>query len=140
DPDPLVFLCQNEAGYANLLKLVSKAYLDGEAGEPPQVSLADLTTYGDGLLCLTGGAAGPIGRLLAEGQSDKADACLQSLVKAFPGRLYVELQGHGMEVEERIEGALADLAYAHDLPLVATNDPFFAVRDMCEAHDARMCI
>ncbi len=140
DPDPLVLLCQSEVGYANLLKLVSKAYLDGESGDLPQVNLADLMAHGDGLLCLTGGAAGPVGRLLAGGQADKAKACLLSLAKAFPGRLYVELQRHGIEVEDRIEGPLIDLAYAHDLPLVATNEPFFANRGMYEAHDALICI
>ena len=58
----------------------------------------------------------------------------------FPGRLYVELMRHGQEAEQRIEEELLDLAYAHDLPLVATNDVFFADRGMFEAHDALLCI
>jgi len=140
DPDSLVLLCQNEAGYLNLLKLVSKAFLETDAGETPQVTLHDLETRSDGLIVLTGGPAGPVGRLLAEGQADKAEIVLARLARAFAGRAYVELMRHGLEVEDRIEPALIDLAYKHDLPLVATNEPFFADRAMYEAHDALICI
>ena len=57
----------------------------------------------DGLLLLTGGPAGPVGRLLAEGQEPAAEAMLLKLASLFPGRLYVELMRHGMADEERIE-------------------------------------
>ena len=140
DPDRLVLLCQDEAGYGNLLKLVSKAFLGTEAGETPQVSLHDIEQRAGGLIVLTGAAAGPVGRLLADGQGDKAEILLVRLAQAFPGRVYVELQRHGLEVEDRIEAPLVDLAYKHDLPLVATNEPFFADRAMFEAHDALICI
>ncbi len=140
DPDPVVLLCQSEAGYLNLLALVSKAYLETEAGETPQVSLDDLESRAEGLILLTGGAAGPVGRLLGEGQGDKAELVLVRLARAFAGRTYVELQRHGLEAEDRIEGPLVDLAYKHDLPLVATNEAFFADRGMYEAHDALICI
>ena len=63
-PDQLVLLAQSEAGYRNLLKLSSRAYLDGEPGEAPQVPLSALDGHGDGLLALTGGPAGTIGRFL----------------------------------------------------------------------------
>ncbi len=140
EPDPLVLLCQTEAGYLNLLKLVSKAFLKTDAGETPQVTLYDLETHADGLIVLTGGPAGPVGRLLADGQADKAEIVLARLARAFPGRTYVELMRHGLEVEDRIEPALIAFAYKHDLPLVATNEPFFADRAMYEAHDALICI
>src|SRR5690349_20385435 len=68
EPDRIVLLVQNEAGYRNLLRLVSQSYLAGESASDPAISLRDLTGAGDGLLCLTGGAKGPAGRLLAEGQ------------------------------------------------------------------------
>ncbi|CCQ73989.1 DNA polymerase III subunit alpha [Magnetospira sp. QH-2] len=139
-PDSLVLLCQNEVGYHNLLKLVSKAFLETEPGDDPQIPLSALADLGEGLICLTGGLAGPVGRLLAEGQDDKAKECLLLLNKSFPGRLYVELQRHGLDGEKRIEGPLVDLAYALELPLVATNEAFFADADMFEAHDALLCV
>jgi len=140
DPDSLVLLCQSEAGYLNLLKLVSKSFLETEAGESPQVSLDDLARHAEGLIALSGGPAGPVGRLLADGQGPAAEAMARRLAGIFPGRFYIELMRHGLPVEEKIEPGLLDLAYALDLPLVATNQPFFADRGMYEAHDALICI
>jgi DNA polymerase-3 subunit alpha len=139
-PDELVVLVQDEVGYRNLMKLVSRSYLESEGAEKPQVSLADLEAHGEGLIALTGGPAGPVGRLLAEGQSAAAEAMLKTLAGLFPGRLYVELMRHGLEAELGLEPALLELAYKHDLPIVATNDVFFADEGMFEAHDALICI
>jgi DNA polymerase III subunit alpha len=138
--DCVVLLVQSEIGYRNLMRLTSRAYLDGEAGTEPAAALADLATVSDGLLCLAGGAGGPIGRLLGEGQSAAAEAMLAALQQAFPGRLYIELQRHGMADELRCEAGLIDLAYAHDVPLVATNNAYFPDREFHEAHDALLCI
>ncbi len=140
EPDRLVLLVQSEAGYRNLMGLTSRAYLDGEAGAEPAVSLTDLAAASDGLLCLAGGAGGPIGRLVGEGQSAAAEALLAALQQAFPGRLYIELQRHGMAEEMRCEAGLIDLAYARDVPLVATNNAYFPDREFYEAHDALLCI
>ena len=140
DPDWVVLLCQSEVGYLNLLKLVSKAYLETDAGETPQITVHDLESRSDGLILLTGGPAGLVGHLLADGQTERAEIMLVRLAKAFPGRTYVELQRHNLAVEDRIEPALVELAYKYDLPLVATNEPFFADRGMYEAHDALICI
>jgi DNA polymerase-3 subunit alpha len=139
-PDPIVLLVQNEIGYLNLLKLVSKSFMETDGGEAPQVDRADLQTFGAGLIALTGGPAGPVGKLLAEGQDPAAEALLVQLADIFAGRLYVELLRHGLDGERRIEPALIDLAYKYDLPLVATNEAFFADRAMFEAHDALTCI
>ena len=139
-PDQLVLLAQNETGYGNLLKLVSKAFLETEGGEAPQIALAEFETLGDGLLALTGGPAGTVGRLLAEGQDDAAETMLRRLAALFDNRLYVEIMRHGMDTEAAIEDRLVDLAYKAGLPLVATNDVFFADRGMYEAHDALLCI
>ena len=139
-PDSLVLLVQNDAGYRNLLKLVSKAYLGAESADEPQVPVGVLTAHAEGLLALTGGVAGPIGRLLTEGQAQAAEALTSRLAEAFPGRLYVELQRHGLENEMRIEPALIDLAYTHELPLVATNEVYFSDAGMFDAHDALLCV
>jgi DNA polymerase-3 subunit alpha len=139
-PDQLVLLVQTARGYDNATKLASKAYMETEAGAVPQVQLGDLEGLTDGLIALTGGPGGSVGRLIAEGQRPLAEEVLDELSRLFPGRLYVELQRHGWEVEDRIEPDLVELAYARDLPLVATNDCYFATEDMYEAHDALLCI
>ncbi|MPY70571.1 MAG: PHP domain-containing protein, partial [Alphaproteobacteria bacterium] len=138
--DQLVLLVQDEAGYRNLLMLVSKAYLETEPGARPHVAVEDVEAYSAGLIALTGGPEGAVGAMLADGQMEAAEAMLGRLEEAFPGRLYVELMRHGLSVEERIEGDLIDLAYARDLPLVATNDCYFVDEKMYEAHDALLCI
>ena len=138
--DVIVILAQNAEGYANLLKLLAIAYMDAESRDEPQVSLATLCAHSAGLIALTGGPAGPVGRLLAEGQQEAAEAALDQLITAFPGRLYVELMRHGLKIEATIEPALIDLADRHQLPLVATNEAFFSNPDMYEAHDALICI
>jgi DNA polymerase-3 subunit alpha len=139
-PDKMVVLVQSEAGYSNLSRLLSRAYLEGVPGEPAQVSLGDLTASSEGLIALTGGTDGPVGRLLLAGQDDAARARLQALNEAFAGRLYVELQRHGLEEEARIEARLLDLAYELNLPLVATNNVFFSDEGMYEAHDTLLAI
>jgi DNA polymerase-3 subunit alpha len=139
-PDQIVLLVQNEAGYANLTKLSSDAYLLGEPGTPPQVSLEEIGKHGEGLIALTGGPKGLIGRLLLEGQDAAAEAALKRLAELFPGRLYVELMRHGLEDETRIEESLINFAYSLDLPLVATNDVYFSDEGMYQAHDALLCI
>jgi DNA polymerase III subunit alpha len=140
EPERVVVLVQSETGYRNLLGLVSRSFLDSEAGADPAVALADLAANGEGLLCLTGGAKGPLGRLIADGQDVAADILLDALKDAFPGRLYIELTRHGLPEEARTENGFVDLAYEHDLPLVATNDAYFPGADYYEAHDALLCI
>ena len=139
-PDHLVVLVQSEPGYQNLLRLVSDAYRDGDPAEPAQLSLDALADTTDGLLALTGGPAGAVGRLLANGQGPAAAAMLERLEALFAERLYVELQRHSLAAEDRIEAALIDLAVSHGLPLVATNECFFADDATYEAHDALLCI
>ena len=145
DPAPLVLLAQDEVGYLNLLKLNSALYLD-QNGELPQVSLDELLTHAAGLICLTGGPEGAVGRLLQAGQRPKAQALMDRLKTAFGDRLYVELQRHPRddqtqpEAERLTERPFVKMAYAMDLPLVATNDVYFPKSDMYEAHDALICI
>lgn len=139
-PDKVVLLAQNEAGYQNLMTLVSWAFLKTEAGETPQVGVDDLAARHEGLIMLTGGTDGPVGRLLIDGQNQAAEAVLLRLKEIFGDRLYVEIMRHHLVDEERIEDALVQLAYDHDIPLVATNDCYFPTEDMYEAHDALLCI
>jgi len=143
-PAPLVLLAQNETGYQNLMKLNSCLYLRGD-GTLPHVTLDEVQAYAEGVICLTGGPDGPLGRLLQGGQRPAAEALLRHLAAAFGDRLYVELQRHpgesgAPEAEKLTEQGLVVMAYAMDLPLVATNDVYFAEAGMYEAHDALLCV
>jgi DNA polymerase III subunit alpha len=140
EPDQLVLLAQNEQGYANLIKLISQGCLENDDGNIAILAIESLSGSTDGIIALTGGLAGPVGRLLAEGQRPAAEAMLSHLAELFPGRLYVELMRHGLDDESRIEPALVELADAMNLPLVATNECFFSDDSMYEAHDALLCI
>ena len=144
DPAPLVLLAQSEAGYENLMKLNTCLYV-AKPGQLPQVTLDELETHSDGLICLTGGPDGPVGMLLQTGQRPAAEALVDRLARTFPDRLYIELQRHpgegGQPEAERLtERGHVEMAYARNLPLVATNDVYFPATDMYEAHDALICI
>ncbi len=139
-PESLVLLVQNQTGYANLLKVIRKAYLDHGATNDPHLPLETLAEHGDGLICLTGGVSGPLGKLLLDGQIAAAHSVLDTLQQIFPGRLYIEISRQGREGEAALEPRLLDLAYDRGLPLVATNEAFFLGEDMYEAHDALLCI
>ncbi|TMM50045.1 DNA polymerase III subunit alpha [Qipengyuania marisflavi] len=138
--DYLPLYAQDEAGYDNLCHLVSKAHLGRPLELEPHVTLDDLEGHTDGLIALTGASEGGVTRLLAEGQRDHAEALLTRIEALFPGRLYIELSRRGDPVEEAAEAALVDLAYARDLPLVATNPANYAEPHMHKAHDAMLCI
>ena len=143
-PAPIVLLAQNQAGYANLMKLNSCLYLRGD-GSVAHITEAELSLHSEGLICLTGGPDGPVGRFLQGGQHPKAEALMARLKDVFADRLYVELQRHpsdgGLpEAERASERGFVEMAYAMELPLVATNDVYFPEARMYEAHDALICI
>ena len=126
----LVLLVQNEKGYKNLSKVVSDAYMDGDGTKQVATSFDELSQISEGLICLSGGQV--------YGFREEKD--LLRLKEIFGDRLYIEIQRHGQKEEELHEEALIELAYAHDIPLVATNDAYFSDKDMYEAHDALLCI
>ena len=143
-PAPLVLLAQNEVGYENLMKLNSCLYLR-EGSELPFVTVEELARHCTGLICLTGGPEGPVGKLLQTAQRPAAQALMTRLAEVFEDRLYVELQRHpgdsGLPEAERLtERGFVEMAYEMDLPLVATNDVYFPKPDMYESHDALICI
>ena len=81
-----------------------------------------------------------LNQLLIDGRGDHAKERLGKLASIFPDRLYVELQRHGLASEKQAERELLELAYRRSLPIVATNEPYFAARSDYEAHDALLCI
>ncbi len=138
--DWLTLLVQNEAGYLNLMRLVSRAHLEFKSGSLAALPLSELLGNTDGLLALGGSTGSVVGRLLLAGQVPAATHQFERLQGLFDGRLYIELQRHGEEAERRIEGPLLELAYGRGLPLVATNDVHFPKASMYEAHDVLLCI
>ncbi|HEU4697177.1 MAG TPA: DNA polymerase III subunit alpha [Sphingomicrobium sp.] len=138
--DWLALLAKDEQGYANLCKLVSAAHLDRPLEQEPHVPLSRLEALNEGLIALTAGGEGALARLLSEGQATKAGAYLDRLQALFPERLYIELSRRQDAIEEAAENALIDLAYARDLPLVATNPAAYSDPTFHAAHDAMLCI
>jgi DNA polymerase-3 subunit alpha len=136
----VVLLAQDEAGYQNLMHLASRAWIDPVDGDLPHVRLDRLEGRSDGLICLTGGPDGPLDRAFAAGRADAAGERASRLQALFPSRLYVEMQRHDLLSERAVEPKLIMLAYERRLPLVATNEPYFASVSDHEAHDALICI
>jgi DNA polymerase III subunit alpha len=138
--DWLPVYAQDELGYVNLCKLASMAHLDRPEGQDAHVTFAQLQGLTDGLIALTGGAEGAIARLFAQEQREAAFSYFEQLKPLFPDRLYIELSRCNNPVEEAAEDALIELAYAQNIPLVATNPACFAEPDFYDAHDAMLCI
>src|SRR3569623_783231 len=136
----VVLIAGNETGYANLSRLVSRAYLDGEAGRAAaQLGWLDEENLA-GIMRLSGGPEGAIDPYYAQGLDGQAEQRLEALRALFGDRRYVELQRHGLAVGQSNEAKLIDYAYRRGVPLVATNEPYFATRGDYEAHDALLAI
>ncbi len=136
----IVFLAAREAGYRSLMRLNSRAFLETPANEAPHLKLDWLEGETDGIIALTGGPGGPLDFAIGAGQSHLAVSRCEALQRLFGDRLYIELQRHGMPAERASEPMLLDIAYDKGIPLVATNEPFFAKTEDYEAHDALICI
>jgi DNA polymerase-3 subunit alpha len=139
-PARIVLLASRERGYRSLMRLNSRAFLETPVHQSPHIKFDWLEDDADDLIALTGGPDGPISAALLADHSALAALRCDRLASLFGDRLYVELQRHGIEKERRVEAHLIDLAYAKGLPLVATNEPYFATADDYEAHDALLCI
>src|SRR5581483_4842531 len=136
----LVLIAASEAGYWNLVKLVSASYLETHADAEASLTLSRLGGKTEGLIALTGGPTGPLDKALAAGQAELAADRLSRLQALFPDALYVEIQRHRRAGEQTLEPHLLDLAYRRGLPIVATNEAFFPKREDYEAHDALIAI
>ncbi len=141
EPDGnIVLLACTQRGYLNLLQLASKIWLDKDPAALPCVDLDTIFSLSDGLIALTGGPEGVLNPLIVADQHDRAKDVLQSLHQAFEDRLYIELQRHGTNDEQKAETFLVKWAYEKQIGLVATQQPFFAQPENYQAHDALLCI
>jgi DNA polymerase-3 subunit alpha len=120
---------------------MKRFYLDNTAhGDDPQITYKDMEEFSEGLIALTAGAEGPIGRLICENRPKEAEELLLRLLKIFGNRLYMEVSRIGTPAEKKTEETFINWAYQYNIPLVATNEAFFFDADMYEAHDALVCI
>jgi error-prone DNA polymerase len=138
-PFRLPLLISSRAGYQNLCRLITKMKLRAKKGEGA-VLTEELEEHADGLICLTGGAEGPLATALQKGGIDKARKQTEQLIGIF-GRenVYVELQRHFHREEEARNRAAIDIAHSLDLPLLATNGVCYATekdRELCDAFTA----
>ncbi len=136
----LILLCQNNTGYRNLTKLISKAYLEGQAHNTPLVKKSWIADYSEGIIALSGGRDGDIGQAIIANNLSSAEESLADWKNIFPNRFYLELQRTERENEEDYLHAAVDLAIKTDTPVVATNDVRFINEGGFEAHEARVCI
>jgi error-prone DNA polymerase len=117
----LYLLVAERAGYRHLCRLLTDAKRCAPKGES-RAFWRDLEGRSEGLICLAGGADGPLAEAVRHGDGESAGAILRRLQDLFPGRLYVDLQRHLDPSEERLNRALSALARRHGVPVVATND------------------
>ncbi len=138
--DCLVLLCQNNTGYLHLTQLISQSYLEGQASGRPVLQRDWLAAASSGLLALSGGREGDIGKALTAGRRATAEARLAYWHELFPGRFYLELQRTGRPGDEDYLHAAVELAGATATPVVATNDVRFLQTEDFEAHEVRVGI
>lgn len=136
----IVLLAQSEQGYLNLSVLSSLCYLESDGSEDVSAPWSKVIEHSEGLILLSGGVDGPVDPLLAQGKVAEGQAALAEMARVFGDRFYIELQRHGLPAQAAAEGELVAYAYDHDIPLVATNDVYFAKQSMYEAHEALLCI
>ncbi|AFJ01474.1 DNA polymerase III alpha subunit [Methylophaga frappieri] len=135
-----VLLCMNMTGYHNLSRLLSQAYIEGQQLGVPMLQMSWLDGQTDGLICLSGGRDGLLGRAILSQREADVVSQAEIWTSLFPERFYLELTRTGRDDEERFnQGALA-LARHLDLPVVASNDVRFLTPDQFEAHEAKVCI
>ncbi len=136
----LPLIAHNDEGYKNLMYLVSHSFLNRENGLSPHISFELLAEKSAGLIALSGGAEGPLAKLINNNQDNKLNDVVKQLAQTFPNNFYIEITRHNTAIEEKLEAKFIDLAFKNNLPLVATNDVYFLSREMHEAQDILSCI
>jgi DNA polymerase-3 subunit alpha len=136
----LILLAMSDVGYANLMKLSSKAYLEGYFYKP-RLDWELLAQHSEGLVATTGCLGGVVNQALLRGDVEGATAKAGRLQEIFGNdNLFVELQDHGLDEQRRTNPLLIDLARRLGAPLLATNDSHYTHRTDAAAHDALLCV
>lgn len=136
----VTLLAADNVGYKNLTLLISKAYLRGHVQHHPVIDKAWLAEMSEGLIVLSGGKSGEIGRGLLKGNRQIVQGCVDFYKQHFPDRFYLELLRTGRPDEETYLHFAVELAEQQDLPVVATNEVVFLSPDLFDAHEIRVAI
>lgn len=136
----IVVLTTNNAGYKNLTELISKAYLRGHIQGKAVIDRDWLIDHTEGLILLSGGREGDVGKALLKGNREFVDEMVSFYQQYFPNRFYLELIRTGRNDEENYIHLAVDLAASHNLPVVATNEVMFLSPEDFDAHEIRVAI
>ena len=136
----LILLCQNQQGYQNLIRLISRSYLENQHKGKPVLQKGWIANYSEGLIALSGAREGEITSYLMKDNKSLAAESLQFWLTLFPNRFYLQLQRLGRPFEEEYIGLALELAKEYSAPVVATNEVCFISAEDFEAHEARVCI
>ena len=140
EPTPLVLLARNETGYKNLIELSSRAYSEGQQAGRATLARSWIAAQADGLIALSGGKEGDVGRAILAGNIVEAKKLTRQWMSIFNDDFYLELHRTGRDREEEYIHHAVELALALDCAVVATNDVRFLRKDQFEAHEVRVCI
>ncbi|MDR1361535.1 MAG: DNA polymerase III subunit alpha [Rickettsiales bacterium] len=137
----VVLLAQNHTGYLNLCQLSQIMYMRQDLGHlGPHINMEELFAHNAGLICLSGGATGPVGMAILNEQENTAADLARQFAQTFKDRFYLEINRHGLQDEIKTEPAFLKIAADQNIPIVATNNACFAAPEDYEAADALNCV
>ena len=135
----VVFLAKNKAGYQNLIKLASIAYTKGMY-YVPRIDKKLIEEYKSDIIVLSGNLYGEIPNLILNVGENQAEEALIWWKNTFKEDFYIELSRHNLEIENRVNTTLLELAHKHDVKVVATNNTFYLSQHDAQAHDVLLCV
>jgi DNA polymerase III subunit alpha len=136
----LVMLCQNDIGYLNLKRLISRSFQEGQVADRPTILLDWLQGNTDGLIALSAALEGDVGQAIKAGNPLLAEEYLDAWQSLFPGRFFLEIQRTDRPYEELYIQQALQFSSNKKIPLVATNDVRFVDASDFDAHEVRVCI
>ena len=136
----LVLLAENNTGYANLTKIVSKGFTEGYYYRP-RVDMEVLSQYHEGIIALSACLAGEVPRYIQKGLVEEAKKCALKYQSVFgKDNYFLELQDHGIPAQQTVNAALLQISRELDIPLVCTNDVHYTYAEDVKPHDILLCL
>ncbi len=136
----LVLLAENNVGYANLMRIVSRGFTEGYYYKP-RVDMEVLNQYHEGIIALSACLAGEVQRYIAKGLIDEAKKAARKYEACFgKGNYFLELQDHGMPEQKQVNTVLMQMSRELQIPLVATNDVHYTYAEDADPHDILLCL